>query len=415
MRKSIHRGRSVQSILSSDPEVRRAFLREMILSQMRDGVLGALARMFREEVMVLCGPFKARKGPRGLLWRGGSERGSVYLEGRRVPVRRPRVRNGHGEHTLASYEALRDFDLLSEDLKPYLLAGVSTRDYRKLVRKLEEDLPGPSKATVSRAFGRACSKDLDVLNGRDLSGYTFAALVFDATEVAGVSVLAGVGVTPGGEKVLLGLWEGHSENTTLARDFLVSLRDRGLKTLSRVLVILDGSKGLRKGILQVLGEGQAVVQRCQVHKQRNVCEYLPKHQHAEVGRRLKAAYGAKTYAEAKRMLETTRRWLEVTSPSAARSLAEGLEETLTVHRLALPEPLRRHFRSTNLIESTFAGVKDLIRRVKRWRNTKQAVRWVAAGLAERERRFKKLKGYRALPALTEALQKTNLENNQETA
>jgi transposase-like protein len=387
----------------------REAIREALGEQMRGAALAMVGDLFRQEAEALCGRPHQRKHE-ALFRRGGSEEGSVYLAGQRMRVRRPRVRDRLGEARLESYAALQEYDVLCQEVTRLLVRGVSTRHYEGAIQEISGGL-GLKRSSVSRAFQAASRKDLDEVNGRDLSKDAWAACFFDGLEVEGIHVIVGLGVTEDGRKILLGLREGSSENAEVVKDLLVGLRDRGFSPGERILVVLDGAKALRKAVVECFGP-KVLIQRCQVHKVRNVLSYLPESYHAEARRRLLAAWGLRTYEEAKRELGKVRDWLSGISEGAARSLEEGMEETLTVLRLGLPEGLRRHFASTNLIESVLASARLRMNRVTRWRGSDHVMRWVASGLRFHEGSFRRLFGHRQMPLLIAALEKA-VGNRQE--
>lgn len=381
----------------AEPEVR-----EGILGQLRQGVLHVIREIFEEQKQELIGDLWSRK-TEGQARSGGTEEGHAYLEGRRVRVRYPRIREGAGSRAVPAYGALRSFDLMSEEVMPALVRGVSTRDYRGVVSRIVEGT-GLSKSTVSRAFVRASRKSLHQVNGRDLSKQCFAALFLDGISFGETTVVAALGVSLEGRKVLLGLAEGYTENATVVSQLLDNLVDRGLALSERFLAVVDGGKALKAALVQRWGK-RVVLARCQLHKKRNVVEHLPPSYHAEVRRRMSVAYGMKEEGEARKVLENTVRWLSQISEPAARSLSEGLEETLTVVRLGLPEVLRKSFSTTNAVESLFDGVRTRTGRVKRWRRGKSemVLRWAAATGLEGERRLRRIRGYALLGLLVERL------------
>ena len=371
--------------------------------------MAMVGELFRQEAEALCGRPHQRKN-NALCHRGGSEEGSVYLAGQRMRVRRPRVRDGHGEAGLESYAALQEYDVLCREVTRLLIRGVSTRNYDGAIQEISGGL-GLKRSSVSRAFQVTSRKDLDEVNGRDLSGYAWVACFLDGLEVAGVHVIVGLGITEDGRKILLGLREGSTENAEVVKDLLVGLGDRGFRPGARILAVLDGAKALRKAVLEYFGPG-VLIHRCQVHKIRNVLSYLPETYHAEATRRLWAAYRLRSYAQARREILKVRDWLSGISEAAARSLEEGMEETLTVLKLGLPDALRKHFASTNLIESVLASARLRMSRVTRWRESGQVMRWVASGLRFHEGRFRRISGHRQMPLLIAALEKA-VGNRQE--
>jgi len=390
----------------------RELIRQVLRRRLQEAMRGLMYDLLEQEVQALCGP-RYQRGRQAEGVRAGSETGSVYWDGGRQPIRRPRVRNEGGEVTLETYQALRDYDLFSDEVQRLLIHGVSTRDYGGVVQKLEEDLP-LSKSSASRAFVRASQRDLDELNGRDLSGQTYACLMIDGIEEAQTHVIVALGFTTGGSKRILGLVEGATENSTVVKDLLASLIERGLTTTERVLLVLDGAKALHKAVGAQWGD-RAMIQRCQEHKIRNVRRYLPASLQDETERRMRAAYGLKSYPQARAALQKVLAWLEDRCESAARSLAEGLAETLTVQRLGLPEVLGRTFRSTNPIESMFDKIAYRCRRVKSWRGKQQVVRWAASSLLVHEPRFRRVRGYRQMHVLLAALENVALDAKTKVA
>lgn len=387
-----------------------AVIRDALRRQLHAAMRGLVHDLFEQEVTALCGPRYGRDRPAESV-RAGSEQGSIYWDGRREPIRRPRVRNEPNEVRLESYDALRDYDLFSDEVQRLLIRGVSTRDFSELTEKLDDDLP-LSKSSVSRAFQRASQGDLDELNGRDLSGETYCCLMIDGVEKAGSHVVVALGFTTRGSKRILGLREGATENGEVVKDLLQSVLDRGLCTTPQILFVLDGAKALRKAVKAHWG-ARALVQRCEEHKIRNVRAYLPARLQSEVERRMRAAYGMKTFTEALTVMQGIIAWLSDHHEPAARSLREGLEETLTVHRLCLPDLLRRTFRSANPIESMFDKVQYRSKRVKSWKGRTQVARWVASSLLLHETKFRKIRGYKQMHVLLTALD--NVDRKQAVA
>lgn len=390
----------------------RELIRRTLRGQLHEAMVGLVYDMFDQEVETLCGPrYQRDREPEAA--RAGSEQGSIYWDGRRQPVRRPRVRAGKGEVHLESYDALRDYDLFSDEVQRLLIRGVSTRDFSELTEKLNEDLP-LSKSSASRAFQRSSQRDLDEINGRDLSGDTYCCIMIDGIEKAGSHVMVALGFTTKGRKKILGLREGATENSEVVKDLIQSLLDRGLCTTPHILFVLDGAKALRKAVKAHWGE-RAIVQRCQEHKIRNVRGYVPTELQDELERRMRAGYGVKTFDEALAAMKKIIQWLGEHHEQAARSLTEGLEETLTVHRLGLPEVLRRTFRSANPIESMFDKVEYRSRRVKSWKGRNQVPRWAASSLLLHEGKFRRIRGYKQMHMLVAALENRAVDSSQAVA
>lgn len=395
-----------------DPASTRRLMRERLRRQLHGAMRGLAHEMFEQEVEAVCGP-RYERGRDAEAVRAGSEQGSIYWEGRREPIRRPRVRDANGEVQLESYTALRDYDLFSDEVQQLLLRGVSNRDFAELTQKLDDDLP-LSRSSASRAFVKASLKALDEINGRDLAGETYCCIMIDGLEEAGTHVVTALGFTTKGTKRILGMREGATENSVVVKDLLASLVDRHLTTTQRVLFVLDGAKALSKAVRAQWGD-RAIIQRCQEHKIRNVLSYLPGAFQDETERRMRAAYGMTSFTEASEALAKLMRWLGERNEAAARSLAEGLEETLTVHRLGLPEALRLTFRSTNPIETLVEKVRYRSRRVKNWKGRKQVVRWTASSLLLHEKKFRRVKGYRQMPMLVTALENWSVDDRVKVA
>jgi len=391
----------------------RTQIRQLVEQQMREAALTLVHSLFFEEIESLCGRPFSRKNEHG-CHRGGSERGSVILEGQRLSVKKPRVRQGAQEVQLQSYQALQGFDLLQERVRRQMMAGVSTRDYEGLLDEVSGGL-GLKKSSVSKAFVRGSKQQLDALNGRDLSGYEWAALMIDGIEYGGSCVVVALGITTEGKKLVLGLRRGDSENWEVCKDLLQALIDRGLKHDVPFLLVLDGSKALRKACRKVFGE-HFPVQRCVRHKERNVMRYLPPSQHAEFRRRFKLVHSMTRFSDAKLELERLIHWLSERNFEAATSLEESEGETLTVIALGASAALRRTLSSTNPIESLFSRVRARTRRVRRWRkDTDQIERWAGSCLLEAEKKFRAVRGVAELNAFVAEVRKKNLPSQQEAA
>jgi len=384
----------------------RDALREDLLQAIRDAVTATARQLVQDELGHLVGEPWSRKDGGNPFRRGGSAPSRIFLDGQPVALRRPRVRDveANAEVQLETVEALQSRDALDDDVKAKLVRGVSTRKYDGALSSLADGL-GLRRSAVSDAFKRAAQKDLDAINGRRLDDHKFLVIYIDGVHFRDVTVIVAMGIDAQGHKVILGLREGATENSTVTIDLLTALQERGLILQGPALFVLDGSKALRSAVLRVFGE-LAVIQRCLAHKKRNVESYLLKEWHAELRRKLNAAWGMTRYEDAKRALKTIIRWLRNHSEAAANSLAEGLEETLTVHRLApdISGALRKTLLTTNPIESIFGHAADLTRRVKRWRGEAMVMRWLGSNLLWIEGRFRRVRGYRQLGRLREALQ-----------
>ena len=330
--------------------------------------------------------------------RWGQQPGYVVFGGQKVAVERPRVRTREGQEVgLDSYARLQHDGRRQRAVREGIVAGLTSRNYHRAVQSVLEGY-GIEKSSVSREFVAASAAQLKKLCEKKLDGLDLVALLVDGIHLGKQVLVVALGIENTGKKHVLGLWQGATENTAVVKDLLEDLVARGLNPERRYLFVIDGAKALRAAIERVFG-ARAEVQRCQLHKRRNVAEYLPKNAQGDYDRRIRNAYAMTNYADAKAELEKIFRQLERVNPSAARSLEEGLEETLTVHRLGVGELLRRSLATTNPIESCLSTVERVARNVKRWHGGDQPLRWTATGLLEAERTFRKVKGYRELPAL----------------
>jgi transposase-like protein len=363
-----------------------------------------IQELLEDEVCALAGARYERKASRRLGYRHGSNPGSVRLAGQRHPFPIPRVQSvGGGEISLQSLAHLRGTGQLDEVLLKRVLYGISCRNYEAAAAAVPGAI-GLSSSTVSRSFTHASAKQLKGLQERDLSQLDIIAVFLDGKTFAAMTMVVAVGITLTGEKHVLGFVETGTENEAVLTPFLQELEERGLNRSQGLLVIIDGGKGLRAAVRQAFG-ASALVQRCQWHKRENVVRHLPKGEQAPWRRRLQRAYQRPTYPEARAALTRLQTELENCNQSAARSLAEGLEETLTLHRLGIFALIGLSFKTTNCLESINALVEERCAKVDRWVNSHQRQRWLAAALLDIEPRLRKVKGYRHLPRLREALRR----------
>jgi putative transposase len=365
-----------------------------------------LMHIFEEldkEVTTLCGERYERKNEDVVRRRHGSNPGSVRLGGQKVGIQVPRVRGERSEIPLRSYGELQEETAANNLLLRRVLYGISCRNYEKAAESIPGAL-GLSSSSVSRSFVKSSTTKLKEFQERDLSTEQYVALFIDGKTFAEDTMVIALGVTEGGEKRPLGFVQTETENQTAMSDFLRELLGRGLEISEGILVVIDGSKGLRSAVRKVFNK-RAVVQRCMWHKRENVLGYLPKQQRVWWRRRLQRAYDQPTYSEASTELKRIQRELEQVNQSAARSLAEGLEETLTLHRLGVYSVLGQSFKTTNCIESINALVEERCAKVDSWRNSSQKHRWLAVTLLDVEGRLRRVKGYRHLSKLREALRR----------
>jgi len=371
-----------------------------------------------EEVGRLVGPKGKHQNDRK-AYRWGHEQGSVVLGGRQTTVNRPRVRNvSAGELSLDSYSAFQDCDPLDEGVVERMLYGISCRRYPHSLEPVGDEVEsrGVSKSTIDRRFVARTQRALRELLERRLDALELCVLMIDGVVFADHTVMTVLGIDTRGHKHILGIREGATENAVVVKALLADLIDQGLDVSKPMLVVIDGAKALRAAVREVFGE-YGVVQRCRIHKLRNVLEHLPKDAGQWVATQIRRAWQEPSASKAKKMLLGLARTLEVEHPGAAASLKEGLEETLTITHLGLPPTLASTLSSTNCIESSFDRVRKCSRNVTRWRNGRMAMRWAAAGLLEAEKSFHRIKGYRALPVLITALAKftTSLDHESKAA
>ncbi|MBV9049553.1 MAG: IS256 family transposase [Solirubrobacterales bacterium] len=365
--------------------------------------LGVLRELLEEEVVELVGP-RGRWNPDRAAVRHGYENGEVTLGGRRVPVRRPRARTADGESEvpLVTYEHFADRDQLGGVVLERMLSGVSTRQYRRAQEPVGEEVTvgerSTSKSSVSRAFVDRTREGLWALMSRPLQDMRLAVIMLDGIELHGRTNIVALGISTAGDKLALGLWDGSTENATVASALLSDLVDRGLDVEQGLLFIIDGSKALRKAIREVFGD-DVPVQRCVQHKLRNVVDHLPERDREPVKARLRRAWAESDHDRALEQLTRLATELDRAHPGAAASLREGMEETLTVTRLGVTGKLKLTLQSTNPCESMIATVRVIQRNVKHWSSGEMCLRWTAAGMLEAESRFRKVQGFRGLANL----------------
>lgn len=396
------------------------------LAEVLDGVseeierlAGAAGLLIMREVMdaevaSLAGP-KGEHDPQREAFRWGHQAGYAVLGGTKVGLEHPRVRSRDArEVTLHSYERFQSPPRRQRSIVKKLVHGISTRKYEKAVEAFTDGY-GISKSAVSRELVAATRGGLQALCERRIDALgRLTVLMIDGKEFAGEHVIVALGVDETGKKHILGLVQGSTENSNVVQHLLDDLVERGLDTTQPTLIVLDGSKALRKAVNKTFGD-RCPVQRCQIHKRRNVKDHLPPSYQGSVDQRIRTAYAMKDYDQAKAQLLKTVAWLEEINPSAASSLHEGLEETLTLHRLGLSDSLRKSLQSTNLIESALSVAADVTRRVKRWRGGDMRLRWSAAGLLHAEMNFRRVRGYKAMSKLLTALDRRDVAETTKAA
>jgi putative transposase len=381
-------------------------IREGLLAFCCSAGLLAVSQVMHEELTVKVGP-KGKHDPDRVATRNGAVPGSVVLGGRTVPVARPRATlTGGGELHLDSYAVFSSTDLLTQLAVERMLAGVATRRHGLVAEPLGEELEnvarGDSKSAVSRRFKAATETALAELLARDVSELDVAVLMIDGIVFAEVCCVVALAITTDGTKVPVGLWDGDTENKTVVTDLLADLVARGLRFEQGLLLVIDGAKALAAGVKRVFGR-RALIQRCVLHKRRNLESYLPEELAKVTDRKLAKAFNDPDPARGKRVVEGIARQLEAKYPSAAASLREGLDEMFTVRRLGVSDRLARSLSCTNAIESMISVVRTTTSRVKRWTDTNMVRRWVGAGMLEAERSFRRIKGCTDMPTLVTAI------------
>lgn len=385
---------------------------ELNLAQELRGIgLRVMQAVMEFEISSVAGEKGKHQNDRAFV-RWGSNPGSVVIEGAKVRSQIPRVveEESHRSHQLKTYGLFRQSTEMVKRAYRDLIRGISTRRYSEGVEAFLSG-HGISASSVSRSMAKATAAKVEELFSRSLAKLELAVLMLDGVDVGGHAVIIALGIDIKGVKHILGLRQGATENTAVAKGLLEELRERGLDVERPMLVVIDGAKALRKAVTDVLGVHSAV-QRCTVHKKRNVLGHLPKADHGWVSRRMSHAYDLSDVDKARKELLTLSSELEKINPSASKSLLEGLEETLTVQRLQLPDELRRRLRSTNVIESANSGVRDRSRNVKRWRDGLQVERWTAASLLETEKKFRRINGYKHMNVLIVALENDRKQKQQ---
>ena len=395
----------VAGVIESLPEVIREVAQQA-------GLLLMSAAM-DSECERIAGPKGSKNPLREANW-WGSDISPVYYDRQKVLIDRPRLRGkDNKEIALATFQSFRDPKGMRNSVMKNMVLGISSRNYEEAIEGFVKGY-GIKKSSVSRHFVKATAEQMREFLERDLSGLDLAAVFIDGIEFKGHLLVVALGLDEGGRKHVLGLWQGATENATVCTSLLEDIARRGLNTGKDYLFILDGSKALRSAVSKMFGTNTAV-QRCQQHKRRNVLAHLPKeHQHA-IDARICAAYKMASYENARKSLELTVKYLEKLNPSATGSLKEGLEETLTIHKLGVTGLLIKTLSTTNPIESCFSVTRTITGRVKRWRDDDMVQRWAVASLLRAEKKFRRVKGYREIPKLIAALQRKSIDRKEVAA
>lgn len=388
--------------LSLEPEAALAMLRQEIHAFAVQAGLAVAQSLLADEVQRLCGPRYAHD-PNAALHRHGKQPGWATMAGQRIRVDKPRVRRKDGgEVALESYGLLQQPDALDEAALRLMVHGVSTRSYEAVVDTVCESY-GVKKSCVSRNFVRASAAQLKTICERRWDDERFVAIFIDGKGFADELIVVALGVTEGGQKRILGLRQGATENARVVTALLEDLTQRGVRTDLPTLFVLDGAKALASAVKKTWGKC-AFIQRCRIHKKRNIEAHLSEKHHADLQDRLNTAWTETDYEKALKSLKTTAAWLDRLNPDAASSLREGMTEMLTVTRLDVTGTLLKSLATTNPIESSLSVAGETTRRVKRWRDGDMRLRWCAAGLLKAESRFRRVKGYRDLPNLIQAME-----------
>jgi putative transposase len=378
------------------------WLRKGVGELIRQAGLQLMDLLMQEEVREVVGERSQRQAERRAN-RWGVEHGYCVVMGQKVPIERPRVRTTDDKEVrLGSYEMFHRGEPLTETVWEKLMLGLSTRKYGQAVRQFTEAY-GLEKSAISEHFIEASRAKLKDMMEHRLEKRRLCALLIDATPFEGQQMVAALGIAQDGRKTILGVRQGATENATVVGELLGELMNRGLDFTEPRLYVLDGGRALTAAVKKYAGES-AVIQRCQVHKRRNVLDHLTDEQKPAAARKLNAAYALENHHAAKQALNALHRELMDLNPSAARSLGEGMEETLTVHRLHVPMQLRKTLASTNVIESAFSIVERVCRNVKRWHAGDQRERWVGSGLLVAQKQFRRITGYKQIPVLIRELE-----------
>jgi putative transposase len=379
-----------------------AAMRQGLLAFSTAAGLVVMQQMLTEELTAIVGPKHAKLADRVGNWHGTTT-GQVVLGSQKITVPRPRGRfvDG-GEVELTTWDTFASEDLLRQVVVERMLAGVATRRHVDVAEPVGVAGKATSKSAVSRRFKAATEAALSQLLARDLSGLETAVLMIDGLNVADQMITVALIITADGTKVPVGLVLGDTENHVVVTDLLADLVARGLRVEQGILAVLDGSKALRKAVVKVFGE-RALIQRCTLHKRRNVIGYLPVDERDAIDRRLGLAFAQPDPAKGLKACRDLARQLDSAHPDAAASLREGLEEMFTVAGLGVTGRLRQSLTNTNCVESMISICRDTTDRVKHWRTGTMKKRWIAAGMLEAERSFRRLKGHADMPVLVAAI------------
>ena len=382
--------------------------REGLMAMSVAAGMAVMQALFEAEIAEVAGP-KGKHDLNRAAVRHGAGTGSVTLGGRRVPVDRPRARtvDGH-EVPLTSYTHFAADDLLTRVVMERMLAGVATRRHSRIAEPVgtvvDKEAKSTSRSAISRRFVKQTETALAELMARDLTGEDIKVLLLDGEHMAERCVVAALAITADGTKKPVGLWDGSTENKTVVRSLLADLVERGLTVDDGLLVVIDGAKALAAAVREVFG-AKAAIQRCTLHKRRNVADHLPDKEQAWVDAKLVKAFAHADPDTGLANAKSLAAQLEKNYPSAASSLREGLEEMFTVARLGIDGRLAKTLTTSNPIESMISIARTTNRNVTRWRDGQMVLRWTAAGMLNAERSFRRIKGYKQMPQLVDALRR----------
>ena len=389
-----------QSISQLSNEISSLDIQSMFLERARNAILATAVELMEQDMARLCGEKFSRKSEKNFCHRGGSEETSLMVDGAKVSVRKPRARKNGKEVELPSLSKMRDQDLLDQQMQNRIMRGVSTRNYAEVISGFSEKT-GISKSAVSRSFKKASKKDLDAINGADLSFYKFVSIMIDGTGFGNRTLVVAIGVTDDNQKIPLGLIEGNTENAEIVKDLLTSITARHFTfAAERILAVLDGGKALRAAVLALWG-ARVIIQRCWLHKLRNIQGYIPEVNYPQFYGRMKKIMALNNYDAAKAEVESLANWLSTISHDAESSLREARDEILSVHLLGMTGEFRKSLSSTNLIESLIGVVKNKMRNVKNWKyhpKTNQemprdkVLRWVASSIQAHRSKMRRVRG-----------------------
>lgn len=373
----------------------RIAMREDIEKTVRSNALEWASQLIQEEVRFLCGNTFSRKSKKNLAYRGGSETGSIFVFGKKEKINRPRVRKEGQEILLESYSALHEGKDFGEIVFKLMVSGLTTRSFVECLQSVSEEV-GVSKSKISREFIKKSREHLNEINTRRFKGIKFWAIIVDGIHISDEVLVVILGIDTEGNKHFLGISQGSTENFEIVSGCLRSLFERQIQFTDKIIAVIDGAKALRKGLIEFFGE-RVSIQRCIIHKMRNVDACLPDKHKEEFRERFQMCYGLNEFESAKSEFQKLLDWVGSISENAANSLQEGKDEILSLHRIKVPSALRKSLSTTNCIDSAFSHPRSQMNRVKRWRKKNDMIRrWAGALFYRQELHFRKIKNYRLI-------------------